>query len=227
MGSHFCCSSPQHDLCYKRAILMDKCTRAAAPFSDAADGLPPTTLLLRRRFGLAINTSKCEASNEFISTDFGQHSRIRPVVFSLVLHFHGTCDLGKTGGKSFNTVETRGWVTNSLPRSGAIERRSSGESETRREIILSSTYVAAFSKRACQAEIWICGQPASPCRRSPFCLQHFFYACSSSQSPCPENNFLSFSCSQLLLYRNARSNAIFCCCTQIINSRHKKSHNNI
>ena len=123
---------------------------------------------------MAINTPKCETSNEFISTDFGQHSRIRPFMFSLLLHFRGTCALGKTGGKSFNTVEMRGWVTNSLPRSGAIERRSSGESETRREIILSSTYVAAFSKRACQAEIWICGQPASPCRRSPFCLQHFF-----------------------------------------------------
>lgn len=40
MGSLFLClTTSQHDLCHKHAILVDKCTRAAISFGDAADGL--------------------------------------------------------------------------------------------------------------------------------------------------------------------------------------------
>ena len=93
---------------------------------------------------LLVKASKNAGSKDSRSIDLGQYSRMSPLVFSLVPRIQGECGGGKKKGTSLRAAEISACLANSLPRSGVMERTSSGGRALSNRIIPSRTCTDVF-----------------------------------------------------------------------------------
>ena len=97
-----------------------------------------------RRLILLVKAVKKAGSKHSRSVDLGQYSRMSPLVFSFVPRIQGAWGGEKKKGTLLSAAEISSCLANSLPRSGVIERTSSGGSSPSSRIMPSRTCAEVF-----------------------------------------------------------------------------------